>query len=385
MKNKKLWIGVGIVVIIGIVILAVYKKNQILGNSAAIRIGVILPLTGSIAIDGEELLVGVKLAEKEINASSSEKVIFDVEDGQFDPKVSVSAYNKLNARHIDALIIAGDGPCEAVAPLINRDKIFTMAPLTGSLKVKDCSSWMFRCWFYVPYVAQYAAKFMKDEIVKNNFTVFYNDTLYGNLSCDSFQSEILSLGGNCGKESYPFLATSLRNEVAKIIQDNPDGIFITGFGLGFITAVNQVKETGYDGLLVTDNALADVMVLNGLKDSSDIYFVDLDLLKLSGNDIKRMNEFSQRYFKMTGKQKVSNQAILSYEATMSIVKNFSKNLDTMRSNILNPNKKLLPSTLDDIEFTSDGEAILPLVIKKYNSEGNPEIVKKPNVESREIE
>lgn len=376
-KSKKMLIGIGIVTLIGIITIGIYNNQQTSGDDT-IRIGVILPLTGSIAVDGEELLVGVRLAQQDVNASSVKKVVLEVEDGQFDPKVSVSAYNKLNAKGIDALIVAGDGPCEAIAPLINRDKKITMAPLTGSLKIKDCSPWMFRCWFYVPYVAQRAASFMKRSVGgdnQNQLSVFYNDTLYGNLSAKSFQNEVSSFGGKCVMESYPFMATTLRNEVAKLLLRNPTGIFITGFGLGFITAVNQVKESGYRGMLITDNALADVMVLNGLKNSKNIYFVDLDFLELIGNNESRMNDLSQKYSEMTGKSKISNQAILAYEATMALATNFSKDVEIMKQSIINRDP-IARSLQDNITFTHDGEVVLPLVIKKYRSDGTSEVVDK---------
>lgn len=338
-------------------------------------IGAILPLTGPIAIDGEELLVGVRIAQKDADSLYDGKYQLVVEDGQFDSKKSVLAYRKLKAKGLDALLVAGDGPTEAVSTFVNRDNIVAMSPLTGSMDLKKCSSNIFRAWFYVPNVSCAAASFLQVCAGITNTAVFYNDTLYGRLSQESFKHAFRGKHGVVSAaESYPFLATSLRSEIAKIMAKEPHAIYVTGFGLGFSTAINQIVEADYSGMVITDNALADAMILKSLKKPKDIHFVDLAFSKMVADGNAESVAFVSKYEKETGRRTPTNQALLAYEAMMSLMRNYSNDRAIMRSLIIKDKSRGQGSLIGGINFSDDGEAHFPLLVKKYDSEGEAVVV-----------
>ena len=96
--------------------------------AADISIGVISPVTGPVALDGESFRDGAELAVKEINAAGGvlgAQLALVVEDGECKPNVSASAAEKLMVRDlVPVLVGAHCSPATAaVIPLAERQKV----------------------------------------------------------------------------------------------------------------------------------------------------------------------------------------------------------------------------------------------------------------------
>ena len=64
-------------------------------ESAALKIGVTGPLTGSAAAYGTAVKAGMEIAVEEINAKGGLQIEFKAEDDEADGEKAVSAYNTL--------------------------------------------------------------------------------------------------------------------------------------------------------------------------------------------------------------------------------------------------------------------------------------------------
>lgn len=101
----------------------VFFANLLLADRAPVKIGVITPLTGGMAIIGSALKNGIELAIQE-RSNDFRAVQFIYQDDQFDPKKSLSAYAYLkNVEKIQALFGFGDSLAFALAPLAERDRL----------------------------------------------------------------------------------------------------------------------------------------------------------------------------------------------------------------------------------------------------------------------
>ena len=115
-----------------------------------------------------------------------------------------------------------------------------------------------------------------------------------------FRAAFEKAGGQIvATESFPFLASDLRPQVAKLLEARPDGIFVTGFGQGLITAINQLREGGWKGTICTDTAVVDPRVKKNLAALSDIVFVGnaFDEERAKGGVAA---DFAAKYRKLTG-------------------------------------------------------------------------------------
>ena len=93
---KKLWVGIGIVVVVALAVVLIV--TQTIREPAEIKIGATLPLTGNAAVWGSNAREGVNLAIERINAlggvnGKQIKVIY--EDSQALPEKGVPAIRKL--------------------------------------------------------------------------------------------------------------------------------------------------------------------------------------------------------------------------------------------------------------------------------------------------
>ena len=84
-----------------------YLHKQSTSELDVVKIGVLLPLTGPVARDGEDVLKGLKISEKDINENPkyNRKLKLVVEDNKFTPQGALSAYYKIG--DVSAFIIGG--------------------------------------------------------------------------------------------------------------------------------------------------------------------------------------------------------------------------------------------------------------------------------------
>jgi ABC-type branched-subunit amino acid transport system substrate-binding protein len=92
-----------------------------------IHVGVISPLTGSVAIIGKPLTAGQEVWFKYVNdqggIAGKYKVVLDEEDSQYKPDLAVQAYNKLKDGEVMFAQLLGTPLTKAVLPLLKQDNI----------------------------------------------------------------------------------------------------------------------------------------------------------------------------------------------------------------------------------------------------------------------
>ncbi|MEK7390909.1 MAG: ABC transporter substrate-binding protein, partial [Patescibacteria group bacterium] len=115
--KKTLW---AIIIIVIIVVLGgiLFTKNSsnLQTDKTAIKVGVIIPLTGDLAIIGEELKKGIDLAISELQFKGL-NITAIYEDDRFDPKVTATAANKL--LNIDKVNFAVTFSIEEARPIVS--------------------------------------------------------------------------------------------------------------------------------------------------------------------------------------------------------------------------------------------------------------------------
>ena len=125
--NKTIWTAIVVIIVIGGGwYYFSHSKTTPVAEAGPIKIGYTASLTGSLASVGEAGKNGAELAMDEINADKTLKHKYElvIEDDSFDPAKTASAATKLiSVDKVDALISAGSGPGNVVAPLAEQNKI----------------------------------------------------------------------------------------------------------------------------------------------------------------------------------------------------------------------------------------------------------------------
>ncbi len=107
------------------------------GDSDAIKLGGIGPITGGAAVYGQAVQRGAEIAVEEINALDGDiKFEFKMQDDEHDAEKSVNAYNALKDWGMQILVgSVTTQPCIAVSTESNADNIFELTPSASSTDV----------------------------------------------------------------------------------------------------------------------------------------------------------------------------------------------------------------------------------------------------------
>ena len=122
---KKLIWSLVILVVVGVFGgRAWYLHKQSVAEKDTVKIGAILPLSGTLSEQGELALKALSFAVEDFNATSPFNIKIVPEDGKFTAKDSINAYRKLRSAGIDLIWIFGsETPLLAVEPIAAKENI----------------------------------------------------------------------------------------------------------------------------------------------------------------------------------------------------------------------------------------------------------------------
>ena len=344
-----------------------------------IKIGAVLPLSGVVASDGEAALRGLQIAEADLNAAGNLpfRVKIEPRDGKFEPRESLNAFNLLLSQKVVGMLLIGDNTCQMTKMQVAKREMPTIASMVVTERSVKGNDWMFRCWPPIAASSRIMARHMRTAGKVARAAVFRIDAVYGLESEKGFRAAFEKEGGQIvATDSFPFLASDLRPQVAKLLEAHPDGIFVTGFGQGLITAINQLREGGWKGTIFTDTAVVDPRVKKNLASLADIVFVGnaFDEERAKGGAAA---DFAAKYRKLSGadSDEVPPQAPFAYVAAQILVRGLadargSKPAVTKSIAAL----KDFASVLGPVSYDGNREIVLPLFVKTFGPDGRNVLV-----------
>lgn len=264
---KKAWVVIAVALgVIFFVTLWFVKSQTDQGAGVPIRIGAILPLTGSAALLGTEIKQGMELAIKEINSTGGIggrrlEVIFL--DSKNDAKEGVSAARKLlDLDQVPVIITAMSSVTMAIIPIIDKRKIVLFSTVTATPGLTQKSQWVFRDYYTTDTQGEAMARFLTEEAGVKAVAVLYINDDYGVTGTEVFRKIYSDRGGNIlTSEAYEKASTDLRAQITKAMMHKPEAIHIIAYGQALAIAVRQIRELGYKGKILSYTGLVDQDVL----------------------------------------------------------------------------------------------------------------------------
>ncbi len=250
MKNinfKKTWF-------LGLFLLSVLLLIWLLGsnnvNQTKTSVGVILPLTGPIASLGESAKNGALLAFNDSNIERKNSIVF--EDDHFDPKTTILAYNKLKEiNKVNSVVCFASAPCNAIAPLAERDHIILIAIASDPL-VQVNKKYVFRLEISPLVESQKIAEYIKTKNFKSISSVVAIQSgvqaAYKGLIDDSNINKLInnSESVNVGERDY-------RTIISGLLKTNPQAIIVGLLPGDAGNFIKQARELGFAGDFVGFN------------------------------------------------------------------------------------------------------------------------------------
>jgi len=241
---KKVLITIGVIAIIAIGVFVWFYADK---NQEIVKIGAILPLSGDVAVYGNNTKKGIDLAVEEINEAggiNGNKIKIIYEDSKADPKTGATAMYKLIENKVRAVIDNSvSSVALAIAPIGDKNKVVVLSTGSTNPKLSGISPYFFRIWNSDDLEGRLSAQFVKDSLHLSRAGIIYVNNDYGNGLCKVFSNEFKSKGGQVlNQESYEQGANDFKTQLAKIKANNVDVLYIAGYSRENATIIKQARE-----------------------------------------------------------------------------------------------------------------------------------------------
>ncbi len=215
MNKKSILIGALAVAII-IVISISHKSDSNQPASESVKVGVIVPLSGSAGAIGEEVKNSVDLPE----VKNIERIY---EDDQCDAKKALSAYHNLKLKGVNIFYLACSGSVMSVAPLAKENGDLILTAYAGSSEIRKTGPEVIR---FVPdavsVVDEMNAYLTQDETKK--YAILYENLDYPKSATDAL---VQKLGDQIVfTEGYNGEETSFKSQLLKFKNKDIDGVIM---------------------------------------------------------------------------------------------------------------------------------------------------------------
>jgi branched-chain amino acid transport system substrate-binding protein len=216
-----------------------------------IKIGLVQPLTGSVAYNGMADVAGSKQAVDERNAKGGvlgKKIELVIEDGQCKPANSVNAAEKLIQK--DKVVALSGAFCSsataAIMPVAEKYKMPLVTGVSSKADLTDKGNkYFFRATETDALLAKSFAKIIYSNLnLKNIAYIGVNDD-WGRGGVDEFSKQMTALGATTAlKEYFDHGTTDFYTLLTKLRASKADGVFVAAETQDGSILVKQIKELG---------------------------------------------------------------------------------------------------------------------------------------------
>jgi ABC-type branched-subunit amino acid transport system substrate-binding protein len=246
-----------------------------LAQSQTIKIGVPVPLSGSSANAGTDILNGAKLAVAKINAAGGvlgKQIELVPEDDACDAQTAVQAAQKI----VDAGVVAvAGGYCSSAAlpesTTFHRAGLAYVLDASTNPKLTE-NGWdnMFRTIGRDDQQGPFAAQFMKNSLHAKRVAVVHDNTTYAQGLAQNTVDALKKEGVDVvffdaitpGQMDYSPTLT-------KIVSLKPDVIYYTGYFSEAGLLVKEAKEVGYKGTFMGGDGTNDPTLMKTAGPAAD--------------------------------------------------------------------------------------------------------------------
>lgn len=244
MKKSKILLGFACL----LMLCFAFGSSQALAADS-VKVGIVLPLTGSMAKFGEIEKQSFEMALEEINAAggiNGKKLELLIEDTTGRPDVGRSVAEKLITK--DKVVMIGGGYSSSVtyaaAGVCQQNQMPFMVN-TGSADKITSSGWDY-VYRLNPPVSKYASavESLMTELVKpKTVAILHENSLFGSKGAKSFGKTCKKLGIKVVlKEGYEHGGIDYKPVLSKIKQLNPDIVYMISYIMDASLLMKQAKE-----------------------------------------------------------------------------------------------------------------------------------------------
>ncbi len=219
-------------------------------GAKAIKVGVVLELSGNVATYGEEGLNGLKLALEKINSerkAAGKKIIeLVVLDNKSEGIETANSVNQLIQVNKVLAIIGAVASTNSLAgaKVAQEAHVPMMSPASTNVAVTETGEYISRICFIDPFQGEVLAKFAAQELGRNKAVIITDKASDYSLGLrDAFLKTFEELGGKVvGEESFSQGDADYSALVSSVKSYDPDVIFIPAYYGDVGPMLKQAKD-----------------------------------------------------------------------------------------------------------------------------------------------
>lgn len=246
-------------------------------DSGAVRIGIVLPLSGSMAEYGENARRGLTLAQEELNRDGSgRQVELIVQDTLGTPSGTIDAVRRLiDVEHVK-FIIGGltSGGVLSAAPYAQENGVLFFSPAASAPSIPDIGNLVFRNWQSDSLLAETYATRAFNDLGLRSVAILNVSNDYGTTNATVFADRFQALGGRVVlKRAFPPNTVDFRTLATQVRDLAPvDGVFVAAYPDEYRSLIPLLGGLrGQPKILVSDTFFSPALVAELAKTAEGVY------------------------------------------------------------------------------------------------------------------
>ena len=292
------------------------------------RIGAFVQLTGSTSVGGNEAKNSIEVAAKYINENggfNGAKVVVDFNDTQGSPEEAIKIANQyIFAENYDAIIgSVNSNECLAAFQYVNDAEILAFGLGTAA-------SWMAQDWEYIHRAT------MNNSLAAPLSLSLVTDMNYGKVAVFCGQDEASINTANtflelCKEANVEVVAfekyddgdVDYSAQIAKLIASNPDVIYTSLIGNDTGSAIKQIREGGWDGMIILKESYQTFSYeVSGPENSKYLAFANpyvcYSSVESCPDSLAEMKAYLPRYVELIGSLPTTDSGYRGWDAMMCL-------------------------------------------------------------------
>ena len=266
-------VRLGIILLIAFISFSCSKEKP-----EEVKIGVIVPLTGAAADFGKWAQNGIELAVTESNkdnGTSKKRFRAIYEDNQMNPKVALSAFNKLvDVDHVSGVITSGSGVVLAIAPVAEKYRTVQLNHAAVSPAIRQAGKYTFTLVNDANVETDEIARVVYRQLGVKKLAVLYANAAYGVGTKDALVRSFTHQGGTVSETiAFPEDFIDIRAQLLQLKELNPPAVYFIATIKDSGRLLKQARELGFKTQWFTYNAFEspEILKIAGIAAEGVIY------------------------------------------------------------------------------------------------------------------
>ncbi|MBR6022226.1 MAG: ABC transporter substrate-binding protein [Kiritimatiellae bacterium] len=323
------------------------------------HIGILSVLSGEFSKIGQDVLKGAMLYVDDYNRSHVDFPIrLAVEDGRAEAKTAATVFSKLLSEKVLGCIVVGDNQVSPVAEMAVRNKMPILACSVGTSvflsENKPGEVWILKYSSSVAVEASKLAIYAKTGMGLTNVALLTMEGGFGSDSGTAFSKSFIDAGGKVTEhETFVSKGNDVKSQISKILQSNPDAIYVSGYGIGYFMAINQIRESGFEKIILTTDSVSTPYAKEAIKSCSNILYSGF-VVERTEAYIDFEKAYQEKYHELP-----TRDSVYGYDSIALICDALDNALDgrNLVDNILFHSCAHLAG---DVQFLQNGDTIFPI-------------------------